>query len=183
VAREADGPHSIGEDLDVVGSSGGYNLHYGEPERGLEHMRQGYSMDPTNPVSGFFYGLLVGDSFGLWEEAIEPLSRSSGYGFLPSLGALSLAHARLGHTEEVGRIKLEIEEIEKERASTPNVVRVLVAAGDGDVEGILAAIEASIEVGEIASSMYSHMNCTDFVRDHPRFQALHKRIGLWDPDG
>jgi hypothetical protein len=146
-------------------------------------MRQGFSMDPTNPVSGFFYGMWVGDSFDLWEEAIEPLSRSAGFGFFPSLGALALAHARLGHTEEMGRIKLEIEEIEKERASTPNVVRALVAAAEGDVEGLLAAIEASTEAGELASSMYHLFNFVDLVRDHPRFRALQKRIGLWDPDG
>jgi TolB-like protein len=167
----------------IIRTVGGYNLHYAEPERGLEHMRQGYSMDPTNPISGLFYGVYVGDSFDLWDEAIEPLSRSAGYGFLPSLGALVLAHARLGHTEEVARIKLEIEGIEKARASTPNIVRALVAAGDGNVEGILAAIEASTEAGEMVSSMYHIFNFVDLVRDHPRFQALQERIGLWDPDG
>jgi tetratricopeptide (TPR) repeat protein len=167
----------------VIRTVGGFNLHWGEPERGLEHMRQGYSMDSTNPVSGFFYGMTVGDSFDLWEEAIEPLSGSAGYGFIPSLGALALAHGRLGNTEEAERIKLEIEKTEKERVSTPTIVRVLVAAGDGDVEGILTAIEASIAAGEIYAPSQHLWNFTDFVRDHPRFQALQERIGLWDPDG
>jgi tetratricopeptide (TPR) repeat protein len=85
----------------VIRTVGGYNLHFADSERGLDHMRQGYAMDPTNPVGGFFYGLRVGDSCGLWEEAIEPLSRSASYGFLPSLGGDLAAGER--HTSRRAR--------------------------------------------------------------------------------
>ena len=53
----------------IIQTLAGINMQFGDPERGLHHMRNGFEMQPENPITGCYLGFGLGEFRGRLEEA------------------------------------------------------------------------------------------------------------------
>ncbi len=106
----------------IIQTLAGFNMVFGDPERGLHHMGNGFEMQPDNPLTGFYVGTALGEFLGRFEEAIPPLEHSASLGWLSSLALLASYHARLGNLERAAHFEAQIDEISKTRYVTPSFV-------------------------------------------------------------
>jgi len=157
----------------IIQSLVGVNMQFGDPERGLHHLRNGFEMQPENPITGFYLGLSLGEFQGHLEEAIPPLEHSASRGWLLSLGLAASYHTQLGNLEEAARYEAQINEISKTRYVTP-IIRALVEAGHQRADETLDALEACRATGDWIGFLTMFKRTLGFVLDHPRAIALHK---------
>ena len=157
----------------IIQTLAGVNMQFGDPERGLHHMRNGYEMQTDNPITGCYLGFGLGEFQGRLEEAIPPLEHSASRGWPLSLGLAAAYHARLGNLEEAARHEAQINEISKTRYVTP-FIRALIAAGHQRTDETLDALEACHATGDWIGFLTMFKRTLGFVLDHPRAIALHK---------
>jgi TolB-like protein/Tfp pilus assembly protein PilF len=94
-----------------------------------------------------------------------------------ALGLLARAYARAGRPADAARVVAELRRHARD-GYVPPAVNVHAAMATGDHEGALDALErACDEHANIVRSLKTHP-LFDPIRDHPRFAALLRRVGL-----
>jgi TolB-like protein len=160
----------------IVQTLAGFNMVFGDPERGLHHLWNGFEMQPDNPLTGLYLGVALGEFLGRFEEAIPPLEHSASRGWLYSLALLTSYNARLGNLEKAAHFESQIEKIPKTRYVTP-LVRALVAAGYGRADETLDALETCLETGDWLGFLRMFRRTFGFILDNPRTAAVFQDLG------
>jgi tetratricopeptide (TPR) repeat protein len=160
----------------IIQSLAGFNMQFGDPEKGAHHLRIGFEIQPENPITGKLQGLGLGEFHGRFEDAIEPLEKSASMGWINSLALLASYHARLGNLEESAHAESRLDRLSTDRYVSP-VFRAVIAAGHGRIDDTLDALEASVATGDSLSIIRVYKRTFEFVFNHPRASAILDRLG------
>ena len=154
----------------------GFNMQFADPERGTRHMRNGFEMQPDNPMTGMYLGVGLGEFQGRFEEAIAPLEHSASMGYPTSVAFLASYQARLGNLEAAARAEEQLDHIAAKVYVSP-FLRAIVSAGHGRAEETLDALEACLATGDGLGYIRMYRATFGFILDHPRAAALLQQVG------
>lgn len=183
------------------------NAFAGEPEKGREFLHRAIEMDPAQPTSYLFLGMLYLQSPADPEKAIELLSKAADCGLIFALGLLGSAYAMAGKNDEALGVLAQVERLESEN-QLPALQRVVVNLkpslrlfrslkkkyvspltkgiiyyGLNRQEDAIREFEKSTEAGDyfLAGLFRAGLACLpwkDEFLSRPECQAIAKRLGL-----
>ena len=134
--------------------------------------------NPANGIALFYLGYALIE-VGRYAEAIDALRKAHEVtrGMPWSREGIGLAHGLAGQQEEARAILAEV----RTTASTsyvPASAVALVLLGLGDEAGVLDCLERGVEERDVLLPWLGFLPCFDRLHQHPRFQAVIRRIGL-----
>jgi len=155
----------------------GFNIAFEDVQEGLLHQRRAIDIDPNHPIANNFLATVLVERLGAYEEALPYLERAVAGGLKSALGLFVLSLSATGRADRLEEVESSIASLAAE-GHIPPWIPALRALASSDQDGYLDGIERVIETGEMGGGMLGVWSFSDFVRDHPRFKALMRRLGL-----
>jgi TolB-like protein/Tfp pilus assembly protein PilF len=138
--------------------------------------RQLLEMEPDFGVHHFWIGLAQA-ALGRYEEAAASHGRHASITGRQARGHIGHALARAGRRVEAEGLLRELEEIARERYVSP-VQQALVCIGLGRDDDALSFLEAAVDARSDQIAYLDVDPLYDPLREHVRFGALRRRVGL-----
>jgi TolB-like protein/Tfp pilus assembly protein PilF len=153
-------------------------LHARALDRCIEQARTTIEVDPTMVLSYWTLGVAL-EQKGEYAQACDAYHRSLDTGSAPAFPTAFLAHAnaRCGQLQQARFHLRELEELSKTRY-VPFMAFVIAYEGLREIDLALDALEKSCAQRETNLILIKVWHHFDALRDHPRFHAVERRVGL-----
>ena len=134
-------------------------------------------INPNHPIANNFLATALVEHLGAHEEALPYIERAVAGGLKVALALLVLSLSAAGQADRLDDVESSIASLAAEGHIIPQFISAFRALRSSDQDGYLDAIEGIIDTGEFPAGILE-LQFSDFVRDHPRFKALMRRLGL-----
>jgi TolB-like protein/Flp pilus assembly protein TadD len=146
----------------------------------VEELRNCVALEPDAPYPRYRYGVALAEA-GEHEEALRQFDELLGMPRAEVHGLVGKGHllAITGRTEEARAILTQLIEMTKSRYVS-NYYLAEICAGLGDVDEAMMWLDRAYDEGPVLMISLNSNPKFKVLRTDPRFQALLRRVGLWD---